>query len=723
MGVRQIVRVGAAALAFLAVVAFNGDVQAQSAQHLRQQVLDMSYLPDDQRGARRQQLISQVRAQLRTVPARSAQWAALQVTLGFALMGAGDEVEELTSNMSAARVAADNALQVLTRASAPADWGHAHFIRMATVWGSLAAGDLGEDFDYEAVRTQALASEQAALSVFTVEAYPQEYLAVRCYADMVLRDLVQPREDTDQAGFMGHMVSKMPLIATCGGLASGRSGGFGNARQMMLQSTLGMITYGAEGNAVGETMMMMGRHRAVALNATLTLEQLGLTPAQLQRARALRAQADEVASRAPDHSAQGLRDNLEFWRPTAGLYEILREASPEAAAAPPQLRDPFLAPMIVDQNLGLVVVRVPTGQGGYEGVAGQDLQALLAHVQSNQIGQGVTVWTNAFRAASAVTDDVQRAAQMQRAIDEFRTRFTPGWLPLMRKVAQAAGVRRGGRMVIMTDGVSSALPLGLLGEGAGSLIEEYELVYTPSPTAYETSLRRMQRQQGRTLAAVYVPGGDLGSASAEVHAARHALGAASTAPPPNGRANVVAALRNASYWHFATHGAFETQQPRLSWLDVGGGERLTLSNLYFAPQSLGEPRLVVLSACESGISDTRFSPDDFIGLPAGFLQAGAASVIAAMWKVPDAASALLMARFYELHGRENQPPSQALRNAQLWLKNSTRQQLEAYVQGLETRGAISAADSEPLLGYLSETQAERPFAQPYYWGAWVYYGA
>jgi hypothetical protein len=33
------------------------------------------------------------------------------------------------------------------------------------------------------------------------------------------------------------------------------------------------------------------------------------------------------------------------------------------------------------------------------------------------------------------------------------------------------------------------------------------------------------------------------------------------------------------------------------------------------------------------------------------------------------------------------------------LKNSTRQQLEEYTQALESRGAISAADAEPLVGF------------------------
>jgi len=41
-------------------------------------------------------------------------------------------------------------------------------------------------------------------------------------------------------------------------------------------------------------------------------------------------------------------------------------------------------------------------------------------------------------------------------------------------------------------------------------------------------------------------------------------------------------------------------------------------------------RLVGLSACETGIFALRHSPDEYIGLPTGFLQGGAAGVISSL---------------------------------------------------------------------------------------------
>jgi CHAT domain len=65
------------------------------------------------------------------------------------------------------------------------------------------------------------------------------------------------------------------------------------------------------------------------------------------------------------------------------------------------------------------------------------------------------------------------------------------------------------------------------------------------------------------------------------------------------------------------------------------------------PPGRDGPRLVVLSACETGLYDTSNNPDDFVGLPATFMQLGAAGVIATLWQVDDLATALLMAKVYE----------------------------------------------------------------------------
>jgi CHAT domain-containing protein len=74
--------------------------------------------------------------------------------------------------------------------------------------------------------------------------------------------------------------------------------------------------------------------------------------------------------------------------------------------------------------------------------------------------------------------------------------------------------------------------------------------------------------------------------------------------------------------------------------------------------------LAVLSACESGLGDVAGGEGTF-GLQRAFHLAGTRDVIASLWKIPDGATAALMALFYRNLWDRGQPPVEALRQAQL----------------------------------------------------------
>ena len=81
--------------------------------------------------------------------------------------------------------------------------------------------------------------------------------------------------------------------------------------------------------------------------------------------------------------------------------------------------------------------------------------------------------------------------------------------------------------------------------------------------------------------------------------------------------------------------------------------------------------MVVLSACETALGKAE-SGEGVIGLVQAFLIAGAKDVIASLWRVDDAATRLLMEKFYSLYLDKDHPlpPSDALRQASLWLRDS-----------------------------------------------------
>jgi CHAT domain-containing protein len=81
--------------------------------------------------------------------------------------------------------------------------------------------------------------------------------------------------------------------------------------------------------------------------------------------------------------------------------------------------------------------------------------------------------------------------------------------------------------------------------------------------------------------------------------------------------------------------------------------------------------MIVLSACRTGIGEL-VKGEGLVGLTRGFMHAGAARVVASLWKVEDEATAELMKRFYNNMLQRKMPAAAALRRAQLDLMESRR---------------------------------------------------
>jgi len=103
-----------------------------------------------------------------------------------------------------------------------------------------------------------------------------------------------------------------------------------------------------------------------------------------------------------------------------------------------------------------------------------------------------------------------------------------------------------------------------------------------------------------------------------------------------------------THLHLACHGGFEGWDVLGSYLLLAQGEKLELRDL-MALRVPRPPRLVVLSACQTAVHEFQNTPDEVIGLPAGFMRSGVPGVVACLWNVDDLSTALLMARFYEFH--------------------------------------------------------------------------
>ncbi|MCZ4125845.1 CHAT domain-containing protein, partial [Streptomyces sp. H39-S7] len=211
-----------------------------------------------------------------------------------------------------------------------------------------------------------------------------------------------------------------------------------------------------------------------------------------------------------------------------------------------------------------------------------------------------------------------------------------------------------------------------------------------------------------------VTAGPLPFAEAETRAAAaHFAEARLLTGPSATRAAVLAELPDASVLHFACHGLADYSRPLDSGILLAGHSLLRVRDL-MALDFPGRIRTAVLSSCETGVVGTDL-PEEVVGLPAGFLQAGVAGVVSSLWSIGDRSTALLMASYYRLLGTEPMPYGNALRAAQIWVRDSTNAEKKAAFPELVTEPAGS-----PLAhAFWAESRAHD---HPVSWAAFTYTG-
>ncbi|MEH1824550.1 MAG: CHAT domain-containing protein, partial [Nostoc sp.] len=155
---------------------------------------------------------------------------------------------------------------------------------------------------------------------------------------------------------------------------------------------------------------------------------------------------------------------------------------------------------------------------------------------------------------------------------------------------------------------------------------------------------------------------------------------------------------------------------------------LTLDKIFAL--NLEKCRLVILSACETGLIDFQNTSDEYIGLPSGFLLAGSPSVVSSLWKVDDLSTSFLMIKFYEnlfkLGRLEAGDVAIALKEAQNWLRNLTIEGLDIFLEEHKTQ--IEKVLAQLRVGQriifqesleLIKQRQPLPFANPYYWAGFT----
>lgn len=695
-------------------------------------------------------------------------WGLKQIELAYAFQE--HRIIEHVSEYAPGVASAEAAQTVFTKERDPVEWAHARMLHAAL----LDPDQFAHEVSPETAR-QAEADAAAALSVFTREKYPLQYLEVRCrrwevaysrsleavrqsreeptqrvVLKPICRPLVrfngygdaetsEPMSSRDSLINSGLMRAALPMMGASVGRRAGNTLPQAVAQIPDLQERLAEYGITREGLRSFDDVdaLELGRvgfvARAPALSGTLAMDDLGLAPGMRRTLLALRARADAAAA-ISGRSGPAWRANKTMWAAYAEIFDTIVDLQAVPPATPPT-HVASIAPALIDKDRGFVGYMPARGLPGIARTPGdwplatyQERNASLGaaanlnHVSVEALRGRLSGARGSVRAWMAH----YRAADFAGAIEEFRAAFEPKWSPVFREAITRAGVAPGGRVLVLPDGAASMLPIGLLRDSrtGRTLAEDYELVYAPSLDSYDRSTRHAAERRpmtltvidpGETITGLASTAGEIAMVRSHFPGARH--------PLTSNKTEILHALGQASYWHFATHGSFDSAAPRQSWVMVGKDAFVTLGDLYAAAEPLGKPRLVVLSACETGLFDAERDPNEFIGLPTGFLQAGAAGVIASLWQVSDSATTLLMAKLYDLHMQGGLAPPAALQKAQIWLKQADRATLSAYVIAQQRSGKLTRDQAGGLLGAIAQTAGERPFADPVYWGAFVYYGA
>ena len=209
-------------------------------------------------------------------------------------------------------------------------------------------------------------------------------------------------------------------------------------------------------------------------------------------------------------------------------------------------------------------------------------------------------------------------------------------------------------LVLVPTGSLHTLPWAIL-----PAVRARPVVVTPSAATW---LRRRSRRRTTPVVAL-VAGPRLRHARAEVLAVSELY---ETAAVLTGRAAsaaaVMAALDGATVAHLACHGHFRSDSPLFSSLELADGPL----NGYELQRLRRAPELIVLSACELAVSDTR-PGDELLGIAAALLGMGTRTVIASVVAAPDASTKRLMTALHR-HLREGDSPAAALARAQAALR-------------------------------------------------------
>jgi tetratricopeptide (TPR) repeat protein/CHAT domain-containing protein len=175
--------------------------------------------------------------------------------------------------------------------------------------------------------------------------------------------------------------------------------------------------------------------------------------------------------------------------------------------------------------------------------------------------------------------------------------------------------------------------------------------------------------------------------------------------------------------HFAGHCPYDSAAPSNTMLKLTQHESLSLKEI--CKLDLSRYQLICLSASDAGLAADSIA-DDYVGLVHGFLQAGVRSVLMSLWLVDELARTVFMIRFHQIL-KDGNPPAQALKQTQHWVKTVTNAELGIWYQSLLMQVNVTSNSCLETLNKAIEVAGNArdsayPYAHPFYWAGYIISG-
>ncbi|MEG3969683.1 tetratricopeptide repeat protein, partial [Microcoleus sp. T2B6] len=642
------------------------------------------------------------------------EWARSQITLGIAY---GNRIRgEKAENLELAIAAFRASLEICTREAFPFEWAMTQN-NLGNAYRERITGEKAENLEL------AIAAYLASLEIYTRRAFPLYHTGSLCNLGLAYQDNSQLPEAYNTFNSAIETVESMRREIIIGGEADKQklAEEWNNLYHNMVEVCLEM----GNNTAALEYVERSKTRNLVELfhKARSNRENLQPQPISFAKIRSLLVELF--------HKSRSNRENLQ---PKPISFAKIRSLLAENEA--------ILEWYITFNHFKVFIIARDSTQPDIWQSSSEDLEALAEF--TGEYIDGYIEETDNWR--NQLETRLEKLAQILH-IDEIIARLPENCQ----------------KLILVPFRYLHLLPLHALtskrlrqnAEETGSLLELFPggVRYTPSCQLLQLSQRinpTGEESSPTRLFAIQNPTEDLDFTDIEVEAIAKFFNPAEVLirekASKTGLQQQLEALHNADIAHFSCHGFFDFSNPRKSALILAGAKIatdnvdsenksyirspqdelldiekcLTLEEIFDLP--LSKCSLVTLSACETGLTDIGDSTDEYIGLPSGFLYAGATSIISTLWTVNDVSTAILMIKFYELLLSETRPPvAIALRDSQMWLRDATVQDLVDWAE----RSKLLDSESKNRIqkNYKRDyDDDDRPCQSPVYWAAFCAVG-